>query len=374
MHMHISQIDTPALLIDRTIMMRNLTEMQHLADRWHVALRPHTKTHKCPEIAQLQVEIGASGITVAKTSEAEVMAHAGLDDIFIANEVVGVHKLSRIQRLCAEGKRISFGVDSIEAIQQIAHIFSSEVPAHVLIEVETGEGRSGVTSTALFDSLLDSIRAKPNIVFEGIFSHEGHSYSAQSLEQAAVIFTDTQKQTLFYAERARMANMPCKRVSIGSTPSILSANVKDVPILEGIHEIRPGTYVFMDAGQAAILGSYDSCAATVLVSVTSKPTASRTIGDAGAKALTMQSRESGICYSPGKGVILEPVQTTVTSVYDEHTVIIDPAFSQAVSIGDTFRVIPNHICPVVNLFDTLYLIEGDHVVDRYAIAGRGMTT
>ncbi len=372
--MHISQLDTPALLVDRTIMMKNLTDMQTLADRWHVALRPHTKTHKTPEIAHLQVNLGASGITVAKTAEAEIMAESGLEDIFIANEVIGALKLSRVYRLCAQGKRVSFGVDSLEAIEQIAHIFTPEVPAHVLIEVETGEGRSGVTSTTLFDSLLEAIRSRPNIVFEGIFSHEGHSYSAESLEQAAAIFIDTQKQTLFYAQRAKGVEMACKRVSIGSTPSILSAQKREVPILEGITEIRPGTYVFMDAGQGAILGSFDACAASILVTVTSKPTASRTIGDAGAKALTMQSRESGICYSPGKGVVLEPVQTTITSVYDEHTVIIDPSFSKAVSIGDTFRVIPNHICPVVNLYDTMYLVEGEQVVANYTIAGRGKSS
>lgn len=374
MHMHISQLDTPALIIERTTMMKNLRMMQEKSLAWHVSLRPHTKTHKTPEIAKMQIELGATGITVAKVGEAEVMASAGIDDIFIANEIVGVTKLTRIFNLCKEGKSISFGVDSVEAIHQIVHIFTPETPAHVLIEVETGEGRSGVTDPELFASLLTLIKSNPNIVFEGIFSHEGHSYNAKTLEEATEIGMDTQRQTLAYAQQARELGSPCTRVSIGSTPSLLSAMMKNIPIIAGITEIRPGTYVFMDAGQAALLGSFSSCAASVLATVSSKPTRSRTIADAGAKALTLQSRNTGICYSPGKGVILEPVYTHVTGLYDEHTVVEDAEFSQSVSIGDTIRIIPNHICPVVNLYDELYLVEGDQVVASYHIAGRGKIT
>ena len=105
-------LDTPALLIDREIMMDNLHMMQDYADREGVALRPHTKTHKCPAIAKLQEELGAKGITVAKVGEAEVMAENGLTDIFIANEVVGEKKLLRIRELCRRGVKISFGVDT----------------------------------------------------------------------------------------------------------------------------------------------------------------------------------------------------------------------------------------------------------------------
>jgi D-serine deaminase-like pyridoxal phosphate-dependent protein len=372
--MNISQIPTPAQLVERSVMKRNLNYMQKLADTWHVSLRPHTKTHKTPEIAQLQIGEGARGITVAKTGEAEVMASAGISDIFIANEIVGVDRLNRIFQLCKQGNHISFGVDSLFAIQQIAHVFTIDCPAHILIEVETGEGRSGVCTDEVFDTLLDAIGTHPNIVFEGVFSHEGHSYHAQTIAEANAIFEQTQNQTLHYAHRAKIAGFTCHRVSIGSTPSILSARIEHTPILEGITEIRPGTYVFMDAGQAAILGSFEQCAATVLATVTSQPTSNRTIADAGAKALTMQSRDTGICFSPGKGVIIEPYFTHVTGLYDEHTVIEDSQFTQQVSIGDMIRIIPNHICPVVNLYNELYLVDGTQVIDTYRIAARGEIT
>ena len=268
--MNISQIPTPALLIERSVMKRNLTFMQELADAWHVALRPHTKTHKTPEIAHLQIAEGATGITVAKTGEAEVMAAAGIPDIFIANEIVGVDRLSRIYRLCAQGNRVSFGVDSLIALEQIAHVFSIDNPAHILIEVETERDaavsvpkkflqHSSSTSKIIPISCLKeySVTKDTHIMHKPL---QRHIPSSSKHRDRRSILPNWQREPA----------LPCRRVSIGSTPSILSANLQHTPILEGITEIRPGTYVFMDAGQAAILGSYDRCAATVLATVTSR--------------------------------------------------------------------------------------------------------
>ncbi|WP_422477293.1 alanine racemase [Pleomorphochaeta sp. DL1XJH-081] len=372
--MQISQLDTPALLIEKSIMEKNIKRMQELANQWHVSLRPHTKTHKTPEIAKMQIEAGARGITVAKTGEAEVMANAGINDIFIANEIVGSTKLKRIRRLCEEGKKISFGLDSIEALEQIIQVFDKKIPAHILIEVETGDKRSGVTDEHTFIEILKVLKEEPAIEFEGIFSHEGHTYSAPDTATASRLFLLAQEDTLRYVEIARQHGLSCNRVSIGSTPGITSAHLHGGKILDGITEIRPGTYIFMDAGQAKVIGSYRQCAATVLATIISKPTKDRTIADAGAKALTMQSRMSGICQTEGKGTILEPLETVVSSVYDEHTIFTDNALHEAVSIGDTVRIIPNHICPVVNLYDQLYIVDGEKVVSTYRIACRGKTT
>lgn len=372
--MHISQLDTPALLIEKSVMIENLRRMQLLADQWHVELRPHTKTHKTPELAKMQIETGACGITVAKTGEAEVMASAGIDDIFIANEIVGSSKLNRIRNLCKQGKIISFGLDSLEAIAQMVQVFDAEVPARVMIEVETGDKRSGVTDKETFIKLLQALQKEPSIQFEGIFSHEGHTYSAPDTATAAHLFQLAQEKTLSYVKLAKEQGFTCNRVSIGSTPGIMSARKHNVGILDGITEIRPGTYIFMDAGQANVIGTYEQCAATVLATIISKPTKERTIADAGAKALTMQSRLAGICKTEGKGTILKPIETVVTSVYDEHTIFLDPALHYAVEIGGTVRIIPNHICPVVNLYDHFYLVEGEEVLSQYRIACRGKTT
>jgi D-serine deaminase-like pyridoxal phosphate-dependent protein len=368
--MRLSELDTPALIIDSTIMEQNISSMQQQADAWGVALRPHTKTHKMPYVAGLQIEAGAKGITVAKTGEAEIMAAWGLSDIFIANEIVGVKKLSRIRTLCEQGARISFGVDSLAALNQIASVFTAAVPARVLIEVETGENRSGVADAGTFIELLETIKRSHVINLEGVFSHEGHSYKAKDHEDCIRLFIEAQQLTLSFAKIARGFGFTCPIVSIGSTPSILVSAMHGVSLEEGITEIRPGTYVFMDAGQGNAIGSYASCAATVLATIISKPTPTRVIADAGAKALTMQSRSDGICATVGKGLVSD-TKMTVDSVYDEHAIFNDARFHDMVEIGDTIRIIPNHICPVVNLYDEACLVRKDEVIRRVPILCRG---
>ncbi len=371
--MRISEIDTPALLINQKTMMENIQTMQKHAHEWGVNLRPHTKTHKMPYVAKLQLETGARGITVAKTGEAEVMAANGIHDIFIANEIVGNTKLNRIRTLVEMGNQVSFGVDSIHALQQIENIFSKELPARVLIEIETGENRSGVVDEKTFLNLLSCIQATPCITLEGVFSHEGHTYRAKDQTECLRLFEAAQKQTLHYAAIARNFGFTCPTVSIGSTPSILIAAIRGEQLLKGITEIRPGTYVFMDVGQGNAIESYGRCAATVLATIISKPTKDRVIADAGAKSLTMQSRAEGICATVGKGQVRNPLNTRVSAVYDEHTIFNDSDFHDSVEIGDTIEIIPNHICPVVNLYDEAYLVDNGEVIRTVPILGRGQT-
>lgn len=363
------QIDTPALLIDETIMKSNLRNMQERASRLGVALRPHTKTHKMPEIAKLQTEYGAVGITVAKVGEAEVMAENGLSDIFIANEIVGPIKWRRIAAL-AKKICISFGVDSPEAVAGAEKIFAEEnCTVNVRIEVETGEKRSGVTNEESFFQVLDMIRQSPHISLEGIFSHEGHAYSASSAEDCRKLFEDAQRLTLHYADLARKEGFPISSVSVGSTPSLMHCEC----LLEGITEIRPGTYVFMDVGQGNCINSYETCAATVLVTIISKPGENRMIGDAGAKALTAQSRGAGLCHTEGKGFIKGSGNVYVDNVYDEHTIIYSEELNRTLNVGDKIEIIPNHICPVCNLYDEAYLVKDGELLKKLAISGRGKT-
>lgn|GEM_PF-752428 len=141
--MKIENLDTPSLLIDREIMRDNMTFMLNYAARRGVKLRPHTKTHKMAAVARLQVEMGASGIAVAKVGEAEAMADAGLDDIFIANEIVGAQKWERIRALAQRGVKVSFGIDSPEVLPGIQNVFAGAAsPAEVMVEIEVGERRS----------------------------------------------------------------------------------------------------------------------------------------------------------------------------------------------------------------------------------------
>lgn len=362
-----SSLDTPSLLVDRTILLRNITGMQDLADRAGVALRPHTKTHRTPAIAAMQVKAGAKGITVAKIGEAEVMAENGMDDIFIANEIYGDLKFARLRSL-AEKVRLSVGVDNREQVSAISRFFEgAPEPADVLIEVETGEVRSGMLPGPELVELAKFIAAAPNVRLKGIFSHEGHTYGAKDREQCAAFYRKAQEDTLGAAEMIRSAGIPVGTVSIGATPSILLGG----DILPGVTEIRPGTYVLMDAAQGAAVGSYGTCAATVLATVMSKPTADRVVLDAGVKALTAFTREGGICATPGHGLLKGFDGLRIGKLYDEHGLVYGREANERLSLGDRVEIIPNHICPTCNLYDRMYLVEDGRVADELPILCRG---
>ena len=366
--MNIYELDTPCLLIDRERVMANIRRVQDFADRHQVALRPHTKTHKIPVIARLQEENGACGIAVAKVGEAEAMAEAGLRDIFIANEIVGDIKWRRICALAAKGVHITFGVDTPCQVTGAEAVFADAgLTAEVLIEIEVGENRSGIIEKGDFLALLDTIRVCPHVRLAGLFSHDGNSYSARDGEHLIEIAVGAQQRTLDFAKLAEEHGMPCEVISYGATPTILN----DVPILPGITELRLGTYIFMDASQAHAIGTLEQCAATVLSTVISRPTAERVIMDVGAKGLTMQTRTEGICAVEGRGTLFEQPDVHIDKMFDEHAIIHNAAFRDRCAVGDKYRIIPVHICPVVNLYDGAVLISGDEVVGTLDIACRG---
>ncbi len=365
--MNYLQLDTPALVIDKDIMLNNLKFMQDYANEKNIALRPHTKTHKMSKIALLQEELGAKGITVAKVSEAEVMAANGLRDIFIANEIVGEIKLSRIRKL-SETINISFGLDSIQQARMVEKVFEgSNKKAHVLIEIEVGENRSGVIEESDFIELLDYLKQCSNIYLKGVFSHDGHSYAAENIESCKEIHLEAQKRTLSFAKITNEMGFKLETVSIGSTPSLMH----NFPILNGVTEIRPGTYVFMDASQANAYGSLERNAATILTTVISLPTPERVITDVGAKGITMQARTKGFTATKGLGLIKGWPDVNIYAVYDEHAIIYNKVFHDSIKVGDKVEIIPNHICPVVNLHETAYMVSNGEVIEEITVDCRG---
>lgn len=365
--MKIQELDTPSLLIDREILTDNLENMADYARSQHVALRPHTKTHKMPAIAKFQLQYDACGIAVAKIGEAEVMQAGGIKDIFIANEVVGRTKLNRIadlDKLCT----ISFGVDSVYEIREAEKVFGERgQTARVLIEVEVGEQRCGVDTDEECVALLDELNVCRHVELIGVFGHDGNTYNVSDLRTCEEVSCGAQKKLVHFAELARKGGFDIRVVSYGSTPPL----VHHVRIEEGITELRPGTYALMDVSQGYAQGTLDMCAATVLASVLSKPTPERVILDVGAKGITMQERTAGICCSRGKGVIRGFPDVSIQRVFDEHAIINNRRFHDAVNVGDKVRIIPVHICPVCNLYDTAFLVSGDEVVGELPIACRG---
>ncbi|WP_274952488.1 alanine racemase [Angelakisella massiliensis] len=359
-------IDTPSLIIDLDRAMENIQMMQQRANELGVDLRPHIKTHRMTYFAKKQMEAGAAGIACAKIGEAEVMAAAGIKDIFIANEIMGESKYERVRQL-HQKIHIRVGVDNIYQIDQIEKVFAQEEkPLEVLMEYEVGENRSGIITDEQLDTLVEYILTKKHVVLKGIFSHEGHTYKASNRDDCVKKAEEAYRRTLRAADRMRQLGADIDTVSIGATPSIMNGS-----FLEGITELRLGTYVFFDLGQASAIGDFSHCAATVLTTIISKPTEERVVLDAGAKALVSQNRDSGICATAGFGYVKDSNNVRIAGLFDEHGLIYDSEFSKTVQVGDKIEVIPSHVCPTVNLYDEAVLVSNGAVVGTIPVDCRG---
>ncbi len=345
--MKIDEIDTPAVLVDLDIALRNITRAQAQADAAGVELRPHIKTHKLPFFAQKQIEAGAVGITCQKIGEAEVMADAGLTDIFLPYNILGSSKLARLKAL-HERITLSVTADSATTIEGYASTFADpQKPLKVLIECDTGGGRVGVQTKEQALELAKQIAAAPGLRFGGLMTFP----PVGEPDKAETWLRDCRD---LLASNA----LPCETITSGGTPDMWRKADNSI-----ITEYRPGTYIYMDRYQidkgAATLAD---CAATVLATVVSRPTATRAILDAGSKSLT-----SDTLGLPDHGELIEDSRARVVGLSEEHGKLELPADSP-LKVGDRVRVLPDHICPVINLFDEVVLISGDDVVEVMPVA------
>ncbi|HYG58412.1 MAG TPA: alanine racemase [Symbiobacteriaceae bacterium] len=358
------QLDTPALLIDLDRVEANLQRGAAIAAAAGVALRPHTKTHKSPYFARLQLGHGARGLTVAKLGEAEVMASAGLDDLFVANTIYGDEKARRLRQL-AERVTLTVGVDHLEQARQLSAAMAGlDRPLGVLIEVDTGAHRGGVHPNEA-GALARAAAALPGLAIRGVYHYEGYTYSAPDREALAAVQREGQAALVRAGQAVGAALGITPVISAGSTPGLLSG----AGYLPGITEIRPGTYIFLDGAQAALAGGVELCAAHVLATVVSLPGPGRAVLDVGSKALTSDVRGFGVCKTEGYGLL--PDQGLVLRRLSEEHGVIEGEGVDRLRVGQQVRVLPNHICPVVNLFDELVLVRGGEVVDVLAVAARG---
>lgn len=361
-------LDTPAMLIDLDVMERNMRGMQKKADAAGVKLRPHTKTHRTPAIALLQEAAGAVGVTVAKLGEAEVMAAEGLKDIFIANEIVGAVKLERLRRLARGLPRLAVGADSpVHALMLSSAMAGESKPIDVLVDVNTGDPRTGIAPGKPTVELAQFVTSLPGLRLRGIYTHDGQSYDVATADEVRAVNRESQRLMVETAELMRAEGLAVEEVSVGSTPSLLLDGV-----LPGVTEIRPGTYIFMDADQAQVVGTYEHCAQTVLATVISRPTPERVVLDAGTKALTYYVQTDGITRSPGHGRLKAHPEIFLDKKSDEHSSFDIPRGSGLVfEIGDLVEIIPNHACPTTNLYDVLYAVRDGRVETVWPVLCRG---
>lgn len=362
--MDLDELDTPSLVVDLDALERNIGEMAAVAGAAGVRLRPHTKTHKAPEIARMQVEAGAAGITVAKLGEAEVMADAGLEDLLIAFPLVGDRKLTRLRELL-ERADVRVSLDAVEVAEGVGRVgkdLGRDVP--VLVEVDTGLHRMGRAAGDASARLALDIASVPGVEVVGLLTHAGHGYRASDPDELRTIATREVLDLTDTAERCEREGLPIREISVGSTPTARIAAA--VP---GVTEIRPGTYVFNDVQQLRLgIATEGTCAARVLATVVARPTAERFLIDGGTKSFSSDGGD-GPPY-PGRGVVAGRPDLLLDFMSEEHGVghLVGDA---ELRIGERIQVIPLHVCSMVNLFDAAFGIRNGVVEREIAIAARG---
>ena len=358
-------LDTPALLWDLDLVQRNIAEMGSVAAAAGVRLRPHAKTHKSIEIARMQLAAGASGITVAKLGEAEVMVDAGVDDVLIAFPILGEAKLRRLRALL-ERATVRVSLDSIDVAEGMGRVGTERgTPLEVLVEVDVGLHRMGRPAGTPTAELAAQIAGVPGVEVVGLLTHAGHAYRAVSSVELRAMAEREGTDLVRTAELCERAGVPIREVSVGSTPT-----ARIVAGVAGVTEIRPGTYVFNDGQQMRLgVAQEDTCAARVLTTVVARPWQGRFVIDAGTKCFSSDGGDGP--PFPGRGVVAGRPDLRLDFMNEEHGVGHSEPGGDLPEIGERLEVIPLHACSCVNLFDTAYGVRAGDVEREIRIDGRG---
>lgn len=347
--MHIDSIPTPALIVDSDRIHANIARWQAHATHHGVALRPHIKTHKTIEIARMQQSAGAQGITAAKLSEAECFVTAGWNDVFVAYPIIGVDKCRHAARL-AKQCRLIVSVDSLIGISQLSSVaIDAHVVIYVRVEVDLGLHRCGVQPDDVL-ALVEAIQNAPNLQFDGLFTYRGAWFAGANGRSPAELGREEGELLVQVATHVRQHGISVDAVSVGSTPTGMSAAT--VP---GVTEIRPGTYVFGDDMQIfAQSCSPSQVALSILCTVISRPDAHTATIDAGAKTFSgdVNYERMGLA---GFATAVD-YDATLVRMSEEHGVL-KLAHGVDLPIGTRIAMRPIHVCTTVNLSDELFLYD-----------------
>lgn len=361
--MYVSEIDTPRLLVDLDIMERNLRRVADYAAHHRLRLRPHTKTHKSVLIGKRQLDAGAAGLTVAKVSEAEVMLGAEPPDLLLAYPIIGPAKLERLTQV-ARRTQVTVALDSSVAARQLSEAAcAAQVQVGVLAEVDVGLGRVGVAPGEPLLQLARCIEKLPGLTLEGITFYPGHIKDLDAAGLAAL----AQLSELVGSILAdfRKAGLEARIVSGGSTPTLFHSHE-----IEGLTEIRPGTYVFNDINTIRSGGcSLEDCAASILATVVSTSRPGHMIIDGGSKTFSSDRLVNSAEVTFGH--LVEAPEAKFHKMNEEHGYVDLTHAGREFTVGERVHVIPNHICVAVNLHEQVYGVRGDTVETVWQVDGRG---
>ena len=341
-------LETPAPVVDLDRLEHNLSRWQERCDELGLKNRPHIKTHKCTEIARRQAALGAAGVTCQTMGEAETMADAGLNDLLIATYVLGERKLARLARLL-ERAGVTVAVDDAAALPGLDHAAAAAgSELRVLVECDTGLGRTGVADPEAAAALAEAIGGFASLRFGGYMTYPSPPGATEFLARAV--------------ELAEQRGLPAETVSAGGTPTMWSAG----ELQPTVTEYRAGTYAFHDRATVAWgAATLDEVALTVCATVVSRPAHDRAILDAGSKALS-----SDLSQEDGFGLVLEAPSSTLVKLNEEHG-YLELAGGDDLELGQQVRIVPNHACVVANLFAELTLVCDGAVTGTWPVDARG---
>ena len=350
------EVDTPALILDKAKLTRNIRKMADFAAGGPAKLRPHAKTHKCVEIAQLQLDAGAVGITCAKVGEAEALADGGIPDILIANEIVGPLKIARLVGL-AKRCTITVAVDDVSNVRRLSEAaVAAGVTLRCYVEVNIGMDRCGVEPGEPALALARQVAAHPGLLFCGLQAYEGHLQNLEPFEERRARTEADMRKALIAKEYIEAAGLRVDNISgCGTGTHTITGQ------LPWMTELQCGSYATMDAQYAAVGGADYENALTVLVTVISRPRPDKAVVDAGFKAVTPEFGDPAVLL-PGAAWL---------DFSEEHGEITLEGSARALRVGDKIELIPRHGCTTVNLHDTYHMVENGGLVDVWRVAARG---
>ena len=355
--MKLEELDTPAAWVDLDVMERNLARMGSYCKKHGLALRPHIKTHKVPELAYRQIDSGAVGIASAKVTEAEVMASAGVDNILIAYPVWGKHKWRRLAELVRHAT-VAIATDSVEHAHALAEgMGKAAKQISLLVEVDVGSGRTGLPIDENLPQRLTCI-AETGIPVKGLMLYPGY---IKQIEEGTIERLGGKISSVI-AEYEK-AGLTLSVVSGGSTPTAFYSH-----LLPGVTEIRPGTYIFNDCSCVRIgAAAWEDCALKVRCRIVSTSVQGGAIIDGGSKTFS----DAASIHGPGFGRLVQCPEALCEKMNEEHGYLKLAGSGFSPSAGDLVDVIPNHACTTVNMHHLLYGVRNGRVEEIWPVAAQG---
>jgi D-serine deaminase-like pyridoxal phosphate-dependent protein len=338
-------VPTPAIVLNAAVVQRNIDRLATYAKSHNIKIRPHTKTHKSLKLGQMQLQAGAGGLTVAKVGEAQLMAEV-CDDILLAYPAVDPWRAQKAAEL-ARTITLHVAVDSLEAIDSLAAAAQSAGSTiGILVDLDVGLHRTGVETPLATIPLAQRVAGSKGLRLDGLFIYPGHVWSPAAEQEGLLrAVANLVQETLDLWSKQ---GLEAKIISGGSTPTAYQSHF--VPRQT---EIRPGTYIFNDMN--TVRGGYcqlEDCGARIVATVISTAVPGQVVLDAGSKTLT-----SDVCITArdsGHGFILEYPQAKITKLSEEHGQTDVSMCERKPRVGDRVTIIPNHICPCINLQDALW--------------------